>query len=121
MPKRDKQHEEEQPKESTLKYEGGQGSKTRARQEELRSEKLRGFDEPTEEEQTAGPRHDHVVTRDGGKRINAGRQQHDEADKNAETNRGDVVGHARGADDDKRDLGPSRGGKPGNSGSPNGR
>jgi hypothetical protein len=121
MPKRDKQHEEEVPKESTLKYEGGQGSKTRAQQAQQRNQKLRGFDEPPEDEQSAGPRHDHVVTRDGGKRINAEREQHDEADRNSEVNRGDRVGRAIGADDDKRDAGPSRGGKPGNSGSPNGR
>jgi hypothetical protein len=120
MPKRDKDHEEEVPKESTLKYEGGQGSKTREQQQWQREHKLHDFDEPPEEEQAGGPRHDHVVTRDGGKRINAGRQQHDEADKNAETNRGDRFGHAKDAENDKRDLGPSKGGKGGNSGSPNG-
>ena len=120
MPKRDKQHEEEAPKESTTKYEGGQGSKTREQQAKDRSEKKLGFDD-TPEEEKVGLRHDHITRDEGGKRINAGRQQHDEADKNSETNRGDRVGHARGSEDDKRDLGPSKGGKGGNSGSPNGR
>ena len=42
MPKRDKQHEEEQPKESTTKYEGGQGSKTREQQQVMRATNTSG-------------------------------------------------------------------------------
>ena len=50
MPKRDKQHEEEAPKESTTKYEGGQGSKTREQQAKNNATKLHDFDEPPADE-----------------------------------------------------------------------
>ncbi len=121
MPKHEKQHEKEAPKESTTKPKGGQESMTVEQQAKDRGEKKLDFVDAPAEEEKAGPRHDHVTTHEGGKRINAGRQQHDEADKNSETNRGDRVGHAKGAEDDKQGAGPSKGGKGGNSGAPDGR
>src|SRR6476469_4810136 len=94
MPKRDKQHEEEQPKESTTKYEGGQGSKTREQQAKNNATKLHDFDEPPADEKAA-VRHDHKTRHDGGARLKEGRQQHDPAEKNSEANREDD--HSRGA------------------------
>ncbi len=120
MPKHDKKHEDESPKESKAKFEGGQGSMTPEQQAKDRGEKKLDFVDAPPEEKKTGPRHDHITTNEAGKRINAGRQQHDEADKNSETNRGDRVGHAKGAEDDKLGLGLSKGGKGGDSDSPKG-
>ena len=99
MPKRDKQHEEEQPKESTLKYEGGQGSKTREKQQELRATNTSGRGEKGPEELRKAQ---HV----GGARLDEDREQHDEAEKNSERNRGDL---RRERPDHREDSGPGRG------------
>jgi len=116
MPKRDKQHEEEQPKESTTKYEGGQGSKTREQQQKNNATKLRSFDEPPADE-TIGIRHDHKVTHEGGTRLDANREQHDEAERDSEANRDDRRGRAD-EHSDHRDRGPGH--SAGSSGRPNG-
>ena len=115
MPKRDKQHEEEQPKESTTKYEGGQGSKTREQQQKNNATKLRSFDEPPADE-TVGIRHDHKVTHEGGTRLDANREQHDEAERDSEANRDDRRGRAD-EHTDHRDRGPGH--SAGSSGRPN--
>jgi hypothetical protein len=117
MPKRDKQHEEEQPKESTTKYEGGQGSKTREQQQKQRATKLHDFDEPAEIDEP-GPRHDRHVIREGGARLEENREQHDEAEKNSEANRDDRRGRADEHSDD-RARGPGSSGR-GSTGRPNG-
>jgi len=93
MPKRDKKHEEEAPKESTTKYAGGQGSKTREQQAKNNATKLHDFDEPPAGEKAV--RHDHKTRHEGGARLEEGRQQHDPAEKNSEANREDD--HSRGA------------------------
>jgi hypothetical protein len=116
MPKRDKQHEEEQPKESTTKYEGGQGSKTREQQQKNNATKLRSFDEPPADE-TVGIRHDHKVTHEGGTRLDANREQHDEAERDSEANRDDRRGRAD-EHTDHRDRGPGH--SAGSTGRPNG-
>ena len=100
MPKRDKQHEEEQPKESTLKYEGGQGSKTREKQQELRATNTSG----TSEEK--GPQELRKAQHAGGARLDEDREQHDEAEKNSERNRGDL---RRERPTHREDSGPGRG------------
>ena len=82
MPKREKQHEEEAPKESTTKYEGGQGSKTRETQHSKRGPEA-------VDAAATKPKHDHETTHAGGARLEEGRQQHDEAEKNSESNRED--------------------------------
>jgi hypothetical protein len=116
MPKRDKQHEEEQPKESTLKYEGGQGSKTREQQQKQRATKLHDFDEPADNDEP-GPRHDRKVLREGGARLEENRQQHDEAERDSEANRDDRRGRAD-EHTDHRDRGPGH--SAGSTGRPNG-
>ena len=116
MPKRDKKHEEEQPKESLTKYEGGQGSKTREQQQKNNATKLRSFDEPPEDE-TVGIRHDHKVLREGGARLEENRQQHDEAERDSEANRDDRRGRAD-EHSDHRDRGPGH--SAGSTGRPNG-
>ena len=117
MPKRDKQHEEETPKESTTKYEGGQGSKTRAQQAKNNATKLHDFDEPPAEEQPV-VRHDHKTRHAGGARLEENREQHDEAEKNSEANREDKRGRAD-EHSDNRGNGPGSSGR-GSSGRPNG-
>ena len=117
MPKREKQHEEETPKESTTKYEGGQGSKTRAQQAKNNATKLHDFDEPPTEEQPV-VRHDHKTRHAGGARLEENREQHDEAEKNSEANREDKRGRADEHSDD-RGKGPGSSGR-GGSGRPNG-
>ena len=99
MPKRDKQHEEEQPKESTTKYEGGQGSKTREQQQVMRATNTSGRGEK-------GPRDTEHPIRAGHARLDEDRQQHDEAEKNSERNRGDL---RRERPDHREDSGPGRG------------
>jgi hypothetical protein len=116
MPKRDKKHEEEVPKESTTKYEGGQGSKTRAQQQKNNATKLHDFDEPPADE-APGIRHDHKVTHNGGTRLDANRQQHDEAERDSEANRDDRRGRAD-EHSDHRDRGPGH--STGSTGKPNG-
>jgi hypothetical protein len=116
MPKRDKKHEEEQPKESLTKYEGGQGSKTREQQQKNNATKLRDFDEPPADE-TVGVRHDRKVLREGGARLEENRQQHDEAERNSEANRDDRRGRAD-EHSDHRDRGPGH--SAGSTGRPNG-
>ena len=117
MPKRDKQHEEETPKESTTKYEGGQGSKTRAQQAKNNATKLHDFDESPAEEQPV-VRHDHKTRHAGGARLEENREQHDEAEKNSEANREDKRGRAD-EHSDNRGNGPGSSGR-GSSGRPNG-
>ena len=80
MPKRDKQHEEEQPKESTTKYEGGQGSKTREQQQVTRATNTSGRGEK-------GPRDVEHPIRAGHARLDEDREQHDEAERDSERNR----------------------------------
>ncbi len=116
MPKRDKQHEEEQPKESTTKYEGGQGSKTREQQAKNNATKLHDFDEPPADEQPA-IHHDRKVRHAGGARLEENRQQHDEAERDSEANRADRRGRAD-EHSDHRDRGPGH--SAGSTGRPNG-
>ena len=116
MPKRDKQHEEEQPKESTTKYEGGQGSKTREQQAKNNATKLHDFDEPPADEQPAG-HHDRKVRHAGGARLEENREQHDEAERDSEANRADRRGRAD-EHTDHRDRGPGH--SAGSTGRPNG-
>ena len=89
MPKRDKAHEEEVPKQSTRKYEGGQGDGTRQRQQELRSGDP-GAEGDTRETGEKGPRQFRKAQKEGGARLDEDREQHDEADRNSERNRGDL-------------------------------
>ena len=117
MPKRDKKHEEEQPKESLTKYEGGQGSKTREQQQKQRVTKLHDFDEPADNDEP-GPRHDREVLREGGARLEENRQQHDQAERESEANREDRRGRADESTD-RRDRGPGHSGV-GSTGRPNG-
>lgn len=118
MPKRDKQHEEEAPKESTTKYEGGQGSKTREQQAKNNATKLHDFDEPPADEQSV-VHHDRKVRHAGGARLEEHREQHDAAEKNSESNRLEH-GHQRVDEtDDKRGRGPGSSGR-GGTGRPNG-
>jgi len=116
MPKRDKKHEEEQPKESLTKYEGGQGSKTREQQAKNNARKLHDFDEPPADEQPV-VRHDRQVRHAGGARLEENRQQHDEAERDSEANRADRRGRA---DEHSyhRDRGPGH--SAGSTGRPNG-
>jgi hypothetical protein len=118
MPKRDKQHEEEVPKESLTKYEGGQGSKTREQQAKNNATKLRDFDEPPADEQPV-VRHDHKTRHDGGARLEEDREQHDEAEKNSESNRLGKGQHRADESEDKRGRGPGKSGR-GSTGKPNG-
>ncbi|HWE43004.1 MAG TPA: hypothetical protein VG432_10885 [Gemmatimonadaceae bacterium] len=117
MPKRDKQHEEEQPKESTTKYEGGQGSRTREQQQANNARKLRDFDEPAAEEEPV-IHHDRKVRHAGGARLEENREQHDEAERDSEANRDDRRGRADEHSDD-RGRGPGSSGR-GSTGRPNG-
>ena len=117
MPKRDKKHEEEQPKESLTKYEGGQGSKTREQQAKNNATKLRDFDEPPADEEPV-VHHDRKVRHAGGARLEENREQHDEAEKNSEANRDDRRGRADEHSDD-RSRGPGSSGR-GSTGRPNG-
>ena len=105
MPKRDKGHEEEVPKQSTTKYEGGQGDRTRARQQELRTGDP-GADGDTRETGEKGPRQFRKAQKEGGARLDEDREQHDEAEKNSERNRGDL---RRERPDHREDSGPGRG------------
>jgi len=116
MPKRDKKHEEEQPKESLTKYEGGQGSKTREQQAKNNARKLHDFDEPPADEQPV-VRHDRQVRHAGGARLEENRQQHDEAERDSEANRADRRGRAE-EHSDHRDRGPGH--SAGSTGRPNG-
>jgi len=116
MPKRDKKHEEEQPKESLTKYEGGQGSKTREQQAKNNARKLHDFDEPPADEQPV-VRHDRQVRHAGGARLEENRQQHDEAESDSEANRADRRGRAE-EHSDHRDSGPGH--SAGSTGRPNG-
>ena len=99
MPKRDKQHEEEVPKESTTRYEGGQGSKTREQQQVMRATNTSGRGEK-------GPQDPHEPKHAGHARLDEDREQHDEAEKNSERNRGDL---RRERPDHREDSGPGRG------------
>lgn len=64
------------------KYEGGQGELTRERQQAERVG-LGGVEEP-------GPEQLRKAQREGGARLDEEREQHDEADRNSERNRGDL-------------------------------
>jgi hypothetical protein len=88
MPKRDKWHEEEVPKQSTMKYEGGQGEKTRARQQELREQGTPGAEGDTRETGEKGPRAYDGSVRAGGSHLDEDRQQHDEAERKSERTKG---------------------------------
>ena len=118
MPKRDKKHEEEQPKESLTKYEGGQGSKTREQQQKMRATKLHDFDEPVDNDEK-GPVEVRKATRAGGARLDEDRQQHDEAEKNSEANRAGRGQHRVDETGDKRARGPGSSNR-GSTGTPNG-
>ena len=90
MPKRDKSHEEEVPKQSTMKYEGGQGEKTRARQQELRTGDP-GAEGDTRETGEKGPQQFRKAQKEGGARLDEDREQHDEAERKSERTRGDLL------------------------------
>ena len=89
MPKRDKSHEEEVPKQSTMKAAGGQGEKTRARQQELRTGDP-GADGDTRDTGEPGPDHSREVKKKGGARLDEDREQHDEAERKSEGTHGDL-------------------------------
>ena len=89
MPKRDQGHEEETPKQSTTKYEGGQGDKTRARQQELRAG-TPGAEGDTRETGEKGPQDYDGPRRAGGSHLDEDREQHDEAERKSERTKGDL-------------------------------
>ena len=103
MPKRDESHEEEVPKQSTMKYEGGQGEKTRARQQELREEGTPGAEGDTRETGEKGPQQFRKAQKEGGARLDEDREQHDEAERKSERTRGDL---RRTRPDIRNDEGP---------------
>ena len=70
---------------STEKYEGGQGKLTREQQQ---AERIGLGGERAAEE--PGPEQLRKAQHEGGARLDEDREQHDEAEKNSEANRGDL-------------------------------
>ncbi len=83
------------------KNEGGQGSKTQETQHSKRGAE-------NSDAAATKPKHDHETTHAGGARLEEGRQQHDEAEKNSESNREDEDARA-----DRLEATPDRVGKGG--------
>lgn len=85
MPNDDKQSAGIAPKHATTKNEGGHGTNT----QETQHSKLGAEPASAQDASTTKPKHDHETTHAGGARLEEGRQQHDEAEKNSEANRVD--------------------------------
>ena len=85
MPNNDKQLDGAAPQQAATKNEGGHGTNTQETQHSKRGAEPASAGAAA----SAKPKHDHETTHAGGARLEEGRQQHDEAEKNSEANRVD--------------------------------